>query len=327
MAAAGLWTTPSDLCRFAIEIQRACRGDPGRILSRDMARRMLTPVMERAGLGFFLDDEQGEVYFQHGGADEGFRAALVAHRDSGYGAAVMVNSNNGEIMGEVLRAVASVYGWAGYLPRVREPITLAAAELRKYAGTYLFHEDEAVRLRVEDGRLMVRTRQDEDFQLYPLSATDFVRAERSAPVKFTGASAAGYDSLLILEGTTTVAIRQSGEVILPHEVLERGDTTAACQAYREIRRRRPQSPAVQEERLNGLGYRYLALRKLDEAIAVFRLNVAFYPDSWNVYDSLGEGYLNRGDRELAIRYYRKSLELNPRNEGGKAALRLMEAKK
>jgi tetratricopeptide (TPR) repeat protein len=116
-------------------------------------------------------------------------------------------------------------------------------------------------------------------------------------------------------------------VILPHEVLERGDTTAACQAYREIRRRRPQSPAVQEERLNGLGYRYLALRKLDEAIAVFRLNVAFYPDSWNVYDSLGEGYLNRGDRELAIRYYRKSLELNPRNEGGKAALRLMEAKK
>jgi cytochrome c-type biogenesis protein CcmH/NrfG len=58
---------------------------------------------------------------------------------------------------------------------------------------------------------------------------------------------------------------------------------------------------------------------------MFQLNVELYPQSWNVYDSLGETYMNNGDRDLAIQNYKKSLELNPDNSNGKEMLKKLEA--
>jgi tetratricopeptide (TPR) repeat protein len=65
-------------------------------------------------------------------------------------------------------------------------------------------------------------------------------------------------------------------------------------------------------------------KKLNEAIEIFKFNIELYPNSWNVYDSMGEAYLNNGDTELAIQNYKKSLELNPNNEGGKEMLKKLE---
>lgn len=96
----------------------------------------------------------------------------------------------------------------------------------------------------------------------------------------------------------------------------------AIQAYRALTR----SPdfLVTEVQLNTLGYRLLGLKRVPEAIEVFRLNVAAYPRSANAYDSLGEAYLTRGDREEAIRSYRRSLELNPQNANAVEKLRTLE---
>jgi tetratricopeptide (TPR) repeat protein len=65
----------------------------------------------------------------------------------------------------------------------------------------------------------------------------------------------------------------------------------------------------------------LRAKKLPEAIAYFKLNVEFYPNSFNVYDSLGEAYMANGDKELAITNYKKSLELNPQNTHGAEMLK------
>jgi tetratricopeptide (TPR) repeat protein len=65
-------------------------------------------------------------------------------------------------------------------------------------------------------------------------------------------------------------------------------------------------------------------QKLREAMAIFKLNVEFYPDAWNVYDSLGEAYLVNGDKAQAIANYKKSLELNPKNAGAVEALKKLE---
>ncbi len=59
---------------------------------------------------------------------------------------------------------------------------------------------------------------------------------------------------------------------------------------------------------------------IDEAIEIFKMNVADYPESFNVYDSLGEAYMKSGNKELAIKNYKKSLELNPENENAKNML-------
>lgn len=82
---------------------------------------------------------------------------------------------------------------------------------------------------------------------------------------------------------------------------------------------------VDEAEMNVLGYRYLQAGARDQAIAVFEMNVARFPGSWNVYDSLGEAYAARGDRARAIELYRRSLELNPANANGAAALERLVA--
>ena len=65
--------------------------------------------------------------------------------------------------------------------------------------------------------------------------------------------------------------------------------------------------------MNRLGYQLLGMEKVDEAIKIFELNVEMFPEAFNPYDSLGEAYMIKGDKKLAIKNYAKSLELNPQN--------------
>ena len=111
MAAAGLWTTPTDLAKFAIEIALSKKGQSNRVLSQKMTQEMLTPVKEEAGLGFFMEkDNPGQ--FGHNGADEGFQALLTMNADTGNGVAMMADSDNGiSVMNWVLRRVAKEYSW------------------------------------------------------------------------------------------------------------------------------------------------------------------------------------------------------------------------
>ena len=77
--------------------------------------------------------------------------------------------------------------------------------------------------------------------------------------------------------------------------------------------------------INKLGYEAISASKLGEAIALFAFNVQQYPDDWNVYDSLGEAYVDHGQMDLAVVAYRRSLALNPRNDGAAKALQKMMA--
>ena len=77
MAAAGLWTTPTDLAKFAIEVQLSHAGRSNKILKKEMIEKMVTPFMEDVGLGFFIDKRGNAVYFGHDGADEGFPSTVA----------------------------------------------------------------------------------------------------------------------------------------------------------------------------------------------------------------------------------------------------------
>ena len=113
LAAAGLWTTPTDLARFAIEVQKAARGDPDRVLTRPSVLEMLSPVgVGEFAVGFLIAKEGEGWYFSHTGGNWGFRALLTAHRVKGYGVAVMTNADRGgEVMMEIGARVARAYGW------------------------------------------------------------------------------------------------------------------------------------------------------------------------------------------------------------------------
>ncbi|HEX2786876.1 MAG TPA: tetratricopeptide repeat protein [Ignavibacteria bacterium] len=87
--------------------------------------------------------------------------------------------------------------------------------------------------------------------------------------------------------------------------------------YREIKANEPDIYNFKEGQLNSLGYTFLQGGNFDAAIAVLKLNVEEYPNSFNVYDSLGEAYMLKGDKVNAILNYEKSLELNPDNENAR----------
>lgn len=112
-AAAGLWTTPSDLARLAIEVQAATRGPKGQVLSQASAREMTAPVGTGPyAVGFAVDQRGQGWYFSHGGSNWGFRCSLVAHVRKGYGLVVMTNGDaGGGVIAELEARVASAYGW------------------------------------------------------------------------------------------------------------------------------------------------------------------------------------------------------------------------
>lgn len=86
------------------------------------------------------------------------------------------------------------------------------------------------------------------------------------------------------------------------------------------------APPTTEQSINRAGYEVMQSGKSKEAIELFKLNVQLYPESWNVYDSLGEAYAAGGEKALAIENYEKSLQLNPKNETGRAALTKLKGK-
>jgi CubicO group peptidase (beta-lactamase class C family) len=100
---------------------------------------------------------------------------------------------------------------------------------------------------------------------------------------------------------------------------------AGIAQYRDLKARQSNVYDFSEPELNQLGYVLLQGKKLKEAIEIFKLNVEAYPQGSNTYDSLGEAYMMNGDNELAIKNYKKSVELNPQNTGGVAALKHLEA--
>ncbi len=99
------------------------------------------------------------------------------------------------------------------------------------------------------------------------------------------------------------------------------DVASAIKDYRELKAGQTASEYdFDESELNRLGYQLLQMRKVAEAIEIFKLNVEAYPQGFNTYDSLGEAYVVHGDKELAIANYKKSLELNPKNANATAKL-------
>jgi transglutaminase-like putative cysteine protease/tetratricopeptide (TPR) repeat protein len=105
------------------------------------------------------------------------------------------------------------------------------------------------------------------------------------------------------------------ENVIKTDGIEKG-----LEKYRQLKGSESKDVIINEAGFNALGYKLLNEQKFSDAIEIFKLNVEAYPESSNVYDSLGEAYMKSGEKELAIENYQKSLELNPENENAKKML-------
>jgi CubicO group peptidase (beta-lactamase class C family) len=112
-AAAGLWTTATDLAKFAIEVQNALRGQSSRVLTQATATEMVTPVgVGPYAVGFQVEKVGEGWYFMHGGSNMGFQCDLIAHRVKGYGAVIMTNGDAGvRVIQQLRQRIQQEYKW------------------------------------------------------------------------------------------------------------------------------------------------------------------------------------------------------------------------
>ena len=181
-AAAGLWTTPSELALYAGEVQRAWGGESTRVLGGVLAREMLTPDQDNWGLGPGIS-EDGER-FRHGGSNQGFRSTFAAAIDGDDGVFVMTNSDTGSpLVNEIAITVADAYGWSGPRPAERVPVELPADVRERYVGTYVVGETD-IEVELEE-RGLALTWRGERSVLWPSGDSTFFDVEDGREVRFS----------------------------------------------------------------------------------------------------------------------------------------------
>jgi CubicO group peptidase (beta-lactamase class C family) len=183
-AAAGLWTNPVDLCKYIIETQLSWKGQSGKVLTPEMTQLRLTPVLQGSAYGVFISKKDSATYFSHSGGNEGFRSYCVGDLNKGVGVAVMVNSDNGSIIEEIVNSVATVYKWKDYYkPVIKKVVEVPDELLDKYAGKYEFGK-ETVIIKKEGKDLLINAFGDLLWKMYFTSEIDFFVMEYKADMKF-----------------------------------------------------------------------------------------------------------------------------------------------
>ena len=237
----------------------------------------------------------------------------------------MVNSDNGEIMNEIIRSIAKEYQWEDFLPQPLEVVSVDPAKLEDYTGRFLVNPDRVLTITKENGKLYAEPTLSPKVELFALSESEFTRTDANVQYTFAKLASGKVDSVKIrFDGGTSQARRLAKDEMIPYEQLMAGKLAEAAEGYKKIKREKPNNNTVTEERLNNLGYSLLQQKKTAEAIAVFKANVEMYPQSANVYDSLGEAYMVNGDKALAIANYKKVLELNPKSQNAINMLKKLE---
>ena len=181
MAAAGLWTTPTELIQYAIEIQKINSSEQDGILKYETVKEMLTPGMNRHGLGPVVR----RYFFEHGGADEGFRAQLFAWKDEPYALVTMVNSDNGSIQQEVALAIAEEYGLKGIKPAIYNTIAMSEADMQKFTGKFKVSDLGNCEFTIENGQLKVTASfLPKPLMLLPMTESRFFDEADGTPFDF-----------------------------------------------------------------------------------------------------------------------------------------------
>lgn len=204
MAAAGLWTTPKDLAKFILEIQRSLKGKSNKVLSPAMTEQMLTPIVEPyLGMGLFLEKKGDADYFQHGGSTEGFRAKIFAHKSDGYGVVIMTNSNTGTpLINEILTSVALEYNWENFPPR---EVPVNPGNYDPFLGEFKIRSNLKLVISKKDGRLFSKLTGRPKKELFPLSEDRFFVKISNVEVQFLKDAKGTVTGLSIFEGIETNA--------------------------------------------------------------------------------------------------------------------------
>ncbi len=188
MAAAGLWTTPSDLARFVMAVQGAYRRAPNGILPATVASQMLAYQRnDHQGLGFALKGNNVRLEFSHGGRDEGFDADLSGTSLSQQGVVIMINANdNSSAVARIREVVARLYGWPNERPRPVAPraAVVPATAIDAVAGRYEVRNNQMLGFERRGTRLFSTRDDRDDEEFVPVARDTYTRVDGVVTLRF-----------------------------------------------------------------------------------------------------------------------------------------------
>jgi len=185
-AAAGLWTNPTDLSKYIIETQLAYEGRSHKVLNQQTTKLRLTPYMNKdAALGVFIDNLDSTQYFEHGGSNEGFRSQYYGSLEDGNGLVIMVNSDNGDIIPEIVNSIAKVYGFKSlYHSRIIKAFAITDTVLQSYTGKYELKPGFIIEITRKGNQLYGQATGQQRFSLSPETQGKFAVSVADIEIEF-----------------------------------------------------------------------------------------------------------------------------------------------
>ena len=326
-AAAGLYTTPTDLAKFFIDVQKSYIGK-GRVLSKATAKQMLSPQQnvsdgsykEQIGIGPFLiqrtdNKDPDGVYFEFTGVNAGFLAYGIASVTNGNGVIIMLNSgdNVNGLGKEIRRAVAKVYDWTNFLPTEIQPISLTDTELDKFVGRYRMATDEVLYLRREKNYLVENINEGNDIYCFPISKDTIVFTDYNIKGFFVRNDKGEIIGLQNIYQEKPM-LKMKDDEFSPSEYLTMKKFDEAKKAFGAIK--------MNEYQITYLAYDLMNKKPLNTDAVKTILDIAIeqHPNSSIVHSRWGDYYLKLNDKPNAIKSYLKALELDPNDEQTKETL-------
>ncbi|MHB1147816.1 MAG: tetratricopeptide repeat protein [Lutibacter sp.] len=203
--------------------------------------------------------------------------------------------------------------------------------IKKASGRYLYNSDEVIHIYFEENEMYIEWRGAKKIKPLKVNDSTFFVKEMNEKILFlkNPANQKNYISLVPKEESKLIAynfIKLGEDERVPSEYLENKEYDKALEGYLAIKKKDSLDSSIDENYLNSLGYKALREKNFELATAIFKINVALYPNSSNVYDSLGEAYMKSGDTLHAIENYKKSLTFDSGNKRAKNQLKKLEKK-
>jgi len=189
IAAAGLWTTPTDLIKYCLHIQKVYNGKIEGVLTKNVVTKMLTPDKNEWGLGPALKNEGDSLLFEHGGKNEGFTNVMRAFANKGDAIVVMTNGDNGgRIVDDIIRAVSTYYSWDISNHMTVNPVVIDDKELDRLTGKYSYVQNgkrKFIKAKLKKGQIVLTDPGAKDpVILTPISSLAFIDLERGITIDF-----------------------------------------------------------------------------------------------------------------------------------------------
>ena len=332
-AAAGLYSTPTDLALLLIAVQKSYAGK-GKLLKAATVKEMFAPVatiskgayLEQMGLGAFLLERDGNMspkgkYFEHQGANAGFIAFAMGSVEGGNGVVIMLNTGDdfNAFGTELRRSVAKVYGWHNFLPPPIVPVQLDEKTLDSYVGRYRKWTDEVLTIRREGDHLVENINGGRDIYCFPVAKDTIIFTDYNVKGYFGRDKNGEVISLRNeYQNEKDAMPKMAADEFTPSEHLKEKRYAEAKEGFRKMN--------LNEYQITYMAYDWLNKKPSDPQAARVLLEVAVeqHPSSSIVYSRWGDYYKAVGDKENAVKSYRKALELEPQNKDIQEALRTVQ---